>query len=271
MKQFPPQVKDVNMIFSCNKTKRERKLEYREIYAVEPSVPQFMPWSDQSIFFDQSDHLTSVHHGGKAALVLDPIVKGCHLNKVLIDGGSSLNLIYVDTMKKMGINETCIKPTNTRFRGIIPGTEAEPVGKITLDMVFGTLETYRSEPLEFEVVPFPSGYHALLSSTAFVQLQAVPHYAYLKLKMPGLNVPIIISGDVDRSYKTEDTTDKLSEKMVVAAEFEQLRTSADPEDIKLTKRGKPTSFQPSQDIIKFQVHPEDPTKMASMGSGLDVA
>jgi hypothetical protein len=97
-KQFPSQVKEVNFIFSCHKTKREWKLKYREICAVESTTPQFLPWSDQSISFGLSDHPTSVRHNGKAALVLDPIIEGCHLNRVLMDGDSSLNLIYADTI-----------------------------------------------------------------------------------------------------------------------------------------------------------------------------
>ena len=56
------------------------------------------------ITFDRMDHSTSIHHGGSAALVLDPIIDGYHLTHVLMDGGSSLNLIYQDTVRKMGID-----------------------------------------------------------------------------------------------------------------------------------------------------------------------
>ena len=35
-----------------------------------------------------------------AALVLSPIVDGFHLTKVLMDGGSGLNLIYEETLQK---------------------------------------------------------------------------------------------------------------------------------------------------------------------------
>ena len=40
---------------------------------------------------------------GSAALVLDPMIDGFHLTRVLMDGGSSLNLLYQDTVRKMGI------------------------------------------------------------------------------------------------------------------------------------------------------------------------
>ena len=62
-------------------------------------APKFNPWSSCPITFDRRDHPTSIRHGGSAALVLDPIIDGFHLTRVLMDGGSSLNLLYQDTAK----------------------------------------------------------------------------------------------------------------------------------------------------------------------------
>ena len=47
------------------------------------------------------------------------------------------------------------------LRGIIPSREACCTGKITLDVVFGTPDNYRSEEVTFQVAPFSSGYRAL--------------------------------------------------------------------------------------------------------------
>jgi hypothetical protein len=45
------------------------------------------------------------------AQVINPIVDGYHLTRVLMDGGTSLNLIYADTVRKMGIDPSRIKPS----------------------------------------------------------------------------------------------------------------------------------------------------------------
>ena len=37
----------------------------------------------------------------------------------------------------------------------------------------------------------------------------------------------------------------------------------------LDKRSKSTSFKPADEIVKFQVHPTDPTKTASIGAQLN--
>ena len=106
-----------------------------------------------------------------------------------------MNLIYEDTLVKMQIDRGRIKQSSTTFRGIIPSREARCSGKIKLDVVFGTPENYRSEELIFQVAPFNSGYHALLGRDAFTRFQAIPHYGYMKLKMPGPNGVITIASD----------------------------------------------------------------------------
>jgi len=48
-----------------------------------------------------------------------------------------------------------------------------------------------------------------------------------------------------------------------------LRSTVDKDDVILSKRPKPTSFKPAKEIVKFQVHPTDPNKTASVGAQLD--
>ena len=117
-KKFPPQVKMVNMIYATHIPKRERKRVLRDVYAIEPVAPKFNPWSSCPIIFNRRDHPSSIRHGGSAALVLDPIIDGFHLTRVLMDGGNNLNLLYQDTTRKMGINPSRIKPTRTTFKGV---------------------------------------------------------------------------------------------------------------------------------------------------------
>ena len=123
--------------------KRERKRALWDIYAMEPVVPKFNPWSACPITFDRRDHPTSIRHGGSAALVLDPVIDEFYLTRVLMDGGSNLNLLYQDTMHKMGIDPSRIKPTKTTFKGVIPGVEAHCTGSITSEVVFGSPDNFQ--------------------------------------------------------------------------------------------------------------------------------
>jgi hypothetical protein len=60
----------------------------------------------------------------------------------------------------------------------------------------------------------------------------------------------------------------LSEALA-AEELSTLRAEVDRDDVILGKRPKSTSFKPADEIVKFQVHPTDPAKTASIGANLD--
>ena len=110
----------------------------------------------------------------------------------------------------MGIDPSKIKPTNTTFKGVIPGVEARCTVSITLEVVFGSPDNFRSKDLIFDIVPFRNGYHALVRRTAFARFNAVPHYAYLKLKMPNPRGVITVNGNIEHSLHTEEHTTALA-------------------------------------------------------------
>ena len=80
-----------------------------EKYAQGPIAAESCHWSSQPITFDHRDYSASIRRAGWAALVLDTIIDGYHFTRVLMDGGSSLNLIYQDTIREMGIDPTKIR------------------------------------------------------------------------------------------------------------------------------------------------------------------
>ena len=137
-------------------------------------------------------------------MVLDPIINGYRLTRVLMDSGGGLNLIYKDTVRRMGINPSRISQSNTAFEGVIPGVEAYGRGSVVLEVTFGSPGNSRSEELLFTIAPFQSGYHALLGRTAFARFNALPHYGYLILKMPGPHGIITVNGSTQRSSCAEE-------------------------------------------------------------------
>ena len=70
-----------------------------------------------------------------------------------MDGGSGLNLIYQDTVLKMGIDPTKISHSNTTFKGVIPGLEARCTGSLLVEVVSGSPDNFRSEMLTFYIAP----------------------------------------------------------------------------------------------------------------------
>ena len=94
-----------------------------EVNAVMPSVPRYLNWFEQEVSWSHSDHPKVMPTPGRYALVVDPTFVGPAINtrfiRVLIDNGSSINIMYRDSMIKMGITENMLQPSRTTFHGIV--------------------------------------------------------------------------------------------------------------------------------------------------------
>jgi hypothetical protein len=108
--------------------------------SIEPSVPTPLRWSEVPITFSRADQRASFFEPGRFPLVLKSVVAGSRLNKVLIDGGSGLNVLFTKTLKKMKLDITNMLTKSTSpFYGIVPGNVAIPLGSVVLPVTFGKL------------------------------------------------------------------------------------------------------------------------------------
>ena len=60
--------------------------------------------------------------------MVDPIIGMKRLTKVLMDGGSGLNIMYAEALDAMGLDRSRIRPTRAPFHGIMFGKQAMPLG-----------------------------------------------------------------------------------------------------------------------------------------------
>lgn len=129
------------MIFRVTDTRRAQKLTRRAVYATASARKEFLEGSDSTIIFDHTEHLAYIPHPGKFTLVLDPIVDGFRLPRVLMDGSCGVNVIFPDTLAKMGISKSRLSPLPIGFHGFVLGKKVQPLGQISLEVVFGTKKT----------------------------------------------------------------------------------------------------------------------------------
>jgi hypothetical protein len=79
-----------------------------------------------------------------------------------MDGGSSLNIIYISTLEQMDIPLSKLIVIQMLFYGIILGKKAQSLSQISLEVVFGDHKNFWKENLTFEMVDSQSAYHAIL-------------------------------------------------------------------------------------------------------------
>jgi hypothetical protein len=106
--------------------------ERHEVLAVEKAPPSFLDWSKDAITFSREDHPNRIPNPGQYPLVVDPVIGNARFSKVLMDGGSSLNILYAHTLRLLGIVLDQLRPSTTPFHGIAPGKRVQPLEQIDL-------------------------------------------------------------------------------------------------------------------------------------------
>ncbi|KAK1686138.1 hypothetical protein QYE76_046986 [Lolium multiflorum] len=163
-------------------TVRASKSATRILNAIVPAVPQYVRWSEIPCTFDRKDHPAIVPKECYA-LVVSPRIDGYDFSKCLMDGGASLNIMYLETLERMNLTKEQLKHSTTEFHGVVPGKKATP--SITLPVAFGDVHNFREEKITFEVVPFKSSYHVIFGRPTYHKFHARACYIYNKLKIPG--------------------------------------------------------------------------------------
>jgi hypothetical protein len=141
-----PEVHNCFMIYGgqvVDASARHRKQEHREVCSVKVATLVYLDWSDKPITFDQGDHPDCVPSPGRYPLVVDPVIGNARLTNVLMDGGSSLNIIYAETLGLLGVDLSMIRASVAPFHGIVPGKRVLPLGQLGLPVCFGTPSNFR--------------------------------------------------------------------------------------------------------------------------------
>jgi hypothetical protein len=128
--------------------------------------------------------MDSIPRPGRFPLIVDLLVRTTRLTKALMDGASSLNLMYLDTVRGLGLTQYQLQSNPHLFYGLVLGKQSVPLGQVTLPVTFRDASIYSTETITFKVVNFFDPYHVILGRPCYVKFMAIPSYAYLKLKIP---------------------------------------------------------------------------------------
>jgi hypothetical protein len=195
-------------------SKRREKLIRREVFHTDSAKPSYLKWLEVLIYFNRKDHPDHMPQLGSYPLVVAPLFKSKWIHKVLMDGGSGINMHYVSTLDDMGIPWSKLWPSTASFHGVVPGMEALPIGSIDLPVTFGDLQNFCKKTLTFEVVGFSGTYHAILGRPAYAKSMAVPNYMYLKLKIPGPKGIISVGATYQRAFECDAECFQFAEALI---------------------------------------------------------
>jgi hypothetical protein len=133
----------VGGLTSSTRRRRYRK-DSHEVKLIHTKPSQPLRWSEQPITFSRADHWVHIPDPRSYLLVVETIVEGAMFAQTLIDGGSGLNVFFVDTLKKRDFDFKRLTECDEPFFGIVLSKAAYPMGRVSLLVMFGTEENFRT-------------------------------------------------------------------------------------------------------------------------------
>ncbi|XP_031097184.1 uncharacterized protein LOC116001447 [Ipomoea triloba] len=120
-------------------------------------------------------------HRDALAITLD--INNVIVHRVLVDTGSSVNVMYYDTFTKLGLSRKQLTQVRTPLSGFT-GDSIETEGSISLEVEIGTQPHVRRWEVEFVVVKIECAHNIILGRPALEDLRSIISMEHLCLKFP---------------------------------------------------------------------------------------
>jgi hypothetical protein len=91
--------------------------------------PKYQNWSYQPITFSRASQWANIPELGRFPLVLDPIIRNVRFEKVLIDVGSALDILFCNALTELDIKPEDLEPYDAPFWGVLLGLTSQPLGR----------------------------------------------------------------------------------------------------------------------------------------------
>jgi hypothetical protein len=133
------------------------------------------------IFTKEDFRLKSTNHND--VMVSKVNIHGWVIREILVDNGSSTDILFLKTFEKMNLTQHMLHPPEYPLQGF-GGKPIKPVGKVSLPVSFGDLDNARTKTLTFDVVDIYHPYLAIFGRGFMNKFDAVIRQQFLCMKIP---------------------------------------------------------------------------------------
>ena len=102
---------------ASTESRRERKLAAWRVLSVTTedatTNPSYRPWSEVPITFSRADQWADIPYTGCFPLVINATVQKVLFKKVLVNGGSALNLLFAGALEELGLGLSDLTPSDS--------------------------------------------------------------------------------------------------------------------------------------------------------------
>ncbi|XP_073128909.1 uncharacterized protein [Henckelia pumila] len=198
----PPPTKGVINMISGGPTdgdsNRARKTSSRKLSNMEIADQVVRTGPTLSFGPDDLKGLSDTTHND--ALVIRALVANYDLARIFLDSGSSVNVLFQETINQMDLGEYKVEPVVTSLFGFTDHA-IRPTGLINLPLTLGKDFTSKTRIVSFIIVDAPSAYNVILGRPAMTTFMVVASALYQKIKFHVGNEVGEVQGDQKISRK----------------------------------------------------------------------
>jgi hypothetical protein len=135
-------------------------------------------------------------------MVIKANIAGWGISRVLVDLGSSTDIIFANAFDQMKLSKMQLQPSDSPFIGF-GGKQIDALGKISLPVSFGDQENARIECITFDVADLYYPYNTIFGRGFANKFNTTIHMGYLCMKIPALHGVITVHGSQKKARKIE--------------------------------------------------------------------
>ena len=169
---------------SIGQLSKSRKTYLKLVQNVQLSEqsPRTRTTDEQEITFTDED-AERVHHPHDNAIVITLIIVDYTTRRVIMDNGSSANVLYYPTFQQLRLGRDQLRLVNLPLVGF-DGMKVQPVGIITLPVMEGAYPQQVARDVNFLVVDCSSSYNAIIGRPTLNSWKAITSTYHLSVKFP---------------------------------------------------------------------------------------
>jgi hypothetical protein len=165
-----------------------------------------MKWYEMDIMFGPEDH-PEIELSNRNLPFMVKLPIGRHkVAKMLVDNGTSLNLIMRKIFIEMGLSLLYLTLVHDTFNNVISGQLSTPIGHIILKVSCRSEDNKCWEMLTFKGASFDIGYNCILGRPFLLKFMVVINTAYATMRMSGPKGMITIKADQLDALASENTS-----------------------------------------------------------------
>ena len=169
---------------AAGQSSKSRKTYLKVVKNVQLSgqSPRMRTTDEQAITFTDED-AERVHHPHDDAIVITLLIADYTTKRVLVDNGSSANILYYPTFQQMRLGRDQLCPVNSPLVGF-DGMKVQLVGTVTFLVVVGAYPQQVARDVNFLVVDCLSSYNAIIGKPTLNSWKVVTSTYHLSVKFP---------------------------------------------------------------------------------------